>query len=181
MTNIPEAEFEIPCLQGQPEIDDMSFEALSTNDKIERLIDSSLDALRLADLRSSRGRFELTSVLEKAEEMGYKRGFSEGVVEEQVQDTCNDIVGYMLAEIDNGVKNGSTHASFTEPVEEKDLTMKQQAMVRARKIFIDAEIPAQVDFYTDHDDNGETLFYLNLNLDLAALSPEFAQLSATET
>lgn len=94
------------------------------------------------------------------------------MMEEQVNDTCNDIIGYMLAEIDDGRKSGATSVSLAESVEEQDVMVTHQAMIRARKIFNNADLPAQVDFHTSQNEDGNTLFNMSLIIDLQNSQPE---------
>lgn len=172
MANNPETGSKQTDEKGRPSISDLPEQILTTTDKIEQLIDKSLDTLRLADLRSEWGRRGLTSILTKAEEIGHQRGFAEGMMEEQVQDICNDIVGYMLAEVDDGRKSGATSVSLAESVEEQDVMVTHQAMIRARKIFNNADLPAQVDFHTSQNEEGNTLFNMSLIIDLQNSQPE---------
>lgn len=152
--------------KGQSTINDHQEQSLTPEDKIQRLISKNLGALQLADLRSEWGGRELTRVISQAEEMGYQRGFEEGIMEEHVQETCNDIVGYMLAEVDDGRKSGEAIVSLTESVEEKDVNVTQQAMLRAKKIFLNAELSTRVAFHTSQNKEGKTLFNFSLTIDL---------------
>lgn len=176
MVNNPETEFIQSDEKGQSEVSKLYSEGLTTKDKIEKLTDNNLDVLRLADLRSPWGRRELISVLTKAEELGHHRGFDEGMMEEQVQDICNDIVENMLVKVDDGKKSGATSVSLAESVEEQDATVMHQAMIRARKIFNNAELPAQVDLQTSQNEEGNTLFNISLIIDL-----QNSQLETVET
>jgi len=135
---------------------------LTTSDRIRQLIDENMEALQITDLRSETGGRELTRVIKQAEEMGYQRGFSEGLMEEQVQESCDVIISYMLAEIDRGSKI----VTLAESTDEKDAFVTQKAMLRARKILIGANFPAQVSFHTSQDDENNTLFNFNLEIDL---------------
>ena len=168
----PKTEFKQPDEKGQSEASKLYSEGLTTKDKIEKLTDNNLDVLRLADLRSPWGRRELISILTKAEELGHHRGFAEGIIEERVQNTCDDIVGDMLAEVDDGRESGAEKVSLVESVEEQDFTVTQQAMMRAKKIFNNAELPAQVDLQTSQNEEGNTLFNLSLIIDLQNSQPE---------
>lgn len=181
MTNGPEVGFKQPEEKGQSEVGSLSFEELTTKDKIDKLIDNDLDVLCLANLRSPWGRRELTRVLAKAEEMGNRRGFAEGVIEEQVQDTCNDIVGNMLAKIDDGKKSGATVVSLDKPVEEQDVTITRQAIIRAKKIFNNAELPTQAGIYTSQNEEGDTLFNMSFIIDLQNDQPESAETLTPES
>jgi hypothetical protein len=166
MADRPESEFKRAEEKGKPEVGEVPFENLTTKDKIEKLIDDSLDALRLADLRSEWGRRELTRVLGIAEELGHQRGFAEGVIEEQVQNTCEDIVGNMLAKVDDGKKSGAKLVSLDETIEEQDVTVTSEAMIRARKILNDAELPAYASINMSKTKEGETSFSMSFVVDL---------------
>lgn len=168
----PETGFKQSDEKGQSEVSKLYSEGLTTKDKIEKLTDNNLDALCLTDLRSVWGRRELTSILTKAEELGHHRGFDEGMMEEQVQDICNDIVENMLVKVDDGRKSGATSVSLAESVEEQDVTVTHQAMIRARKIFNNADLPAQVDLHTSQNEEGNTLFNMSLIIDLQIYPPE---------
>jgi len=152
--------------KGNPEVGEVPFENLTTKDKIEKLINNSLDALCIADLRSEWGRRELTRVLGIAEELGHQRGFAEGVIEEQVKDACEDIIGNMLAKVDAGKKSGATIVSLDETIEEQDVTVTSEAMIRARKIFNDADLPAYASINMTKTKEGETSFSMSFVVDL---------------
>ncbi len=164
MVNNPESKMGHSVEKEQPSTDNTPEQLLSTSDKIQQLIDENMAALQIADLRSETGGRELTRVIKKAEEMGYQRGFSEGVMEDKVKETSNNIVGYILAEIDNGSKT----VSLAESTDEKDAYVTQKAMLRARKKFIDANLPAQVSFHTSLGEESNTLFNFNITIDLQA-------------
>jgi hypothetical protein len=166
MVNTVEAELGDTAEKGQSTISGHQEQSLTTKDKIQQLINENLDTLRLADLRSEWGGRELSRVIKQAEEIGHQRGFEEGIIEERVQETCNDIVGYMLAEVDDGRKSKVATVSLTESVEDKDINIMHQAMLRAKKIFINANLSSKVDFYTSQNEEGNTLFNFSLIINL---------------
>lgn len=171
MVDNPKSESLHPSESEQSKNGENSEKNVTNTDNIQQLIDENMEALQLADLRSERGGRELARVIKQAEEIGYNRGFFEGVIEEQVQKTCNDIVGYMLEEIDSGSKTVTRAESTDEP----DSIVTQKAILRARKILIDADFPAQVNFHTSQSDTGDTKYNFNLTIDLQPNQAEGAE------